>query len=230
MSPAAVGASADGPYIGGMAPNAEPTTRERIREVATALFYEQGYHATSMREIASVVGIKAGSLYSHYSSKEQILLEIASETMLELLDGARGVLDSVSTPAERLRELVRCHVVFHAVNRLQAKVADDQLHALSETNRSAVVEIRDSYEDIVKSVIRDGRDEAGWPVPDVAIVTFGILTMATGVGTWFRDNGRVSPERVAEIYADFVLNGLTCVHDGGAKAGGGGRGRRTVRT
>lgn len=184
--------------------------RARIRDAATQLFYDTGYHATTMRQIADAVGMKAGSLYNHYAGKEDILYEIASETMLELLDEGKKALADAQEPEERLRGLVNRHVQYHAKHRLQAKVADDQLSALSPDRRAEVVAIRDEYEGLFKRVLRDGSRRSGWRIPDVSVIAFGIATMGTGVGTWFREGGRLAPQEVAEIYADFVLDGVGC--------------------
>ncbi len=54
----------------------EKKTKERIFDVAINLFAQNGFDATSMREIAEGVGIKKASMYSHYSGKEEILKEI----------------------------------------------------------------------------------------------------------------------------------------------------------
>jgi AcrR family transcriptional regulator len=47
-------------------------TRLAIEEVAINLFLEQGYHATSMRQIADQAGLALGGIYNHFSSKEEI--------------------------------------------------------------------------------------------------------------------------------------------------------------
>ncbi|MDR1093204.1 MAG: TetR/AcrR family transcriptional regulator [Clostridiales bacterium] len=48
-------------------------TRERILHAAIKLFSDNGYNSTSMRDIAAAVEIRVASIYSHYSSKEEIL-------------------------------------------------------------------------------------------------------------------------------------------------------------
>lgn len=51
-------------------------TKEKIFDVALDLFSKKGYDSVSLREIADEVGIKKSSIYSHYSSKEAILMDI----------------------------------------------------------------------------------------------------------------------------------------------------------
>ena len=52
------------------------STREKILNQALELFAENGYHGTSMREIAKAVGIKGSSIYNHFSGKEEIFSEL----------------------------------------------------------------------------------------------------------------------------------------------------------
>jgi AcrR family transcriptional regulator len=59
----------------------EPDTRERILEVAAKLFVEQGYDGTSVRDIAKELGIANPSIYYHFKSKVDILIELLSEPL-----------------------------------------------------------------------------------------------------------------------------------------------------
>lgn len=195
---------------------------DRILSAATALFYDQGYHGTTMREIASVVGIKAGSLYNHFAAKEDILFEICDGVMLEMLrDGQRAVATATSCEA-RLRRLVEFHVRFCAEDRFRSKVADDQLHALSEPRRQQVLDIRDTYEQLFRDILAEGRETEGWEVDDVAVVTFALATMANSVNVWFREDGRLTADAVASIYGDLAIR---AVRAGGEGNRGGSRRR-----
>lgn len=189
-------------------PGAAGSTESRILDAATVLFYEKGYHATTMREVASVVGIKAGSLYNHFASKQEILHRIAAATMEELLAGGREAIAGGAEPRERLRAFVRSHVVYHAERRYQARVADEQLHALDPDRQAAVIAIRDAYEGLLKDVLAAGREEHGWIVPDIPVLAFAISTMCTSVDAWYREDGRLTAEDIAGLYADFVLAAL----------------------
>lgn len=63
----------------------EKTTKEKIFEAAVDLFAQKGFDATSMREIAEVVGIKKASLYSHYKSKDEILEKIVEHPLARVM-------------------------------------------------------------------------------------------------------------------------------------------------
>lgn len=183
-------------------------TDQRILEAATALFSEKGYHGTSMREVAAAIGIKAGSLYNHFPGKEDLLFRIAHGVMIELLDGGRSAVAEYDEPAGRLRALVRWHVVYHAEKRFQARVADEQLHALGAERRARVVEVRDAYTRLFKEILELGRAEHGWLVRDPSLITFAIGGMCTFVDTWYRDDGPLAPADIAEMYAEFILSAV----------------------
>lgn len=189
-------------------PAAAGPTDRRILEAATVLFCEKGYHAATMREVAAAAGLKAGSLYNHYASKQELLLRIAAGTMEDLLAGGVAAVRAHVRPRDRLRALITAHVVYHAERRARARVADEQLSALEGANRDAVLRIRDEYEQLLKDVLDAGRKAHGWAVPDTPVVTFAISTMCTAVDTWYRPDGRLTPREIADLYSDFVLGAL----------------------
>ncbi len=59
--------------------NKRTGTKEKILKVSRTLFSEHGYKGTSVRKIASEVGIRESAIYNHYKNKEEIFLEISKE-------------------------------------------------------------------------------------------------------------------------------------------------------
>ena len=71
--------------------SAGENTADEIRQVALDLFFKRGFQATTLRHIASRVGIQVGSLYNHITSKGDLLFEIMETVMLDLLEDQRQV-------------------------------------------------------------------------------------------------------------------------------------------
>jgi Tetracyclin repressor-like, C-terminal domain len=143
------------------------------------------------------------------ANKQELLYRIAKGSISELLAGGQNVLDSCESAADRLDAFVRFHVLYHAENRLRSKVADDQLHALSEAQLTEVMAIRDKYEGILSAILAQGERELGWHLRDIRIGTFAIATMCTAVGVWYREGGRLTPEEIASAYVELVRNAVT---------------------
>ena len=83
--------------------------REELTRQAARLFAQNGYHGTSIGEIAEALGVQKGSLYAHISSKEDLLYE----TMREGADAFHAALDAIpeELPAvEKIRLALRGHL------------------------------------------------------------------------------------------------------------------------
>src|SRR4026207_574311 len=78
-----------------------PGTRERIQRVALELFTEQGYEATSLREIAERLGVTKAALYYHFKSKEDIVRSFTEDYVAELDALLTWGADQPRTPATR---------------------------------------------------------------------------------------------------------------------------------
>ncbi|HEV7912996.1 MAG TPA: TetR/AcrR family transcriptional regulator [Albitalea sp.] len=78
---------------------AESATRERILLEAARLFRHHGYTATTLREIADAAGIKAGSIYYHFESKEEILGEVLDKGIQAVSDAVRERVEALPQAA-----------------------------------------------------------------------------------------------------------------------------------
>src|SRR5437762_11751127 len=91
---------------------------DQVRAAALRLFKEKGYHATSMRDIASEVGINKGSLYSYIRSKEDLLIPVFERAMGVLLAQIEAIAaDASLRPTHRLKRAIHAHLTPAADNR-----------------------------------------------------------------------------------------------------------------
>jgi TetR/AcrR family transcriptional regulator, cholesterol catabolism regulator len=80
--------------------------RAEILTIAGELFAERGYALTSMRDIADASGMLAGSLYSHFRSKTAMLEGICELFYVDLLPGARAIVDADASGASKVRTML----------------------------------------------------------------------------------------------------------------------------
>jgi hypothetical protein len=83
-----------------------PAAKKQIYVPAVRLFYERGYHATTMRGISANVGVKPPSINNHYRSGQEILHQIAQGIVVSLPRGAREAASRCADPAAGLRTFV----------------------------------------------------------------------------------------------------------------------------
>lgn len=182
-----------------------PETQELIYQAAVKLFCERGYHATSIRDIAAAVGIQPATIYYYFGNKEAVLFTIMERGLLELIKMQETVLCKSDNPVEQLREMVRTHVRFHCERPLEAFVADNELRALSGELHAQILEYRDQYQATFRRIMEDGVRQGVFSVPDVHVTTNILLVMSTGAVTWYRPDGRLPLEEIADIHATLAL-------------------------
>jgi AcrR family transcriptional regulator len=185
-----------------------PETREAILEAAVDLFTQLGYHATSMRSIASAAGVQPAAIYHWCPSKEAILIRLQDDFMERLTDRVLAAIERHDRPALRLAAAVRAHVVFHGLHTRAAFVTDSEIRALSEGPREALIAKRDDYQAIFSEMIRDGIRDGSLRASDAHVATYAILLQCTGVALWFDSRGPLKLEQVAELHVELVLGSL----------------------
>jgi len=87
----------------------------KIKKTSINLFYKKGYFATSMSTIARSTGIQKSSIYHHYSTKEDILLDIFRTSINDLQDALERRLDAALGASERMQAAIYCHIIFQGI-------------------------------------------------------------------------------------------------------------------
>jgi AcrR family transcriptional regulator len=182
--------------------------REHIKTVAIDLFFEKGYFATSISDIALGSGIQKASIYYHYPSKEELLFIILQNTMDDLTSHLKSNINGVEDIVEQMRGAVRGHVRFHLEHQKETFIANSELRGLTHAHYQVIVDMRDEYETIFQDLIEKGRDLGVFMVSDVKILSYAILTLCTAGASWFKPTGRLSVGEIAVIYEEFILSGL----------------------
>jgi TetR/AcrR family transcriptional regulator, cholesterol catabolism regulator len=187
----------------------ETRRRRQIEDAASALFRERGYAATSVRDIARALEMQGASLYAHVASKEDVLWAIV-ERSAERFERAAERADDPSLPsADRLAALVRAHVQIVTADPGQASVFAYEWKFLSPVRRAAIADRRDRYEARFRALIAEGIGRGEFGEKDPAIAATFVLTALNGIAAWYRPDGRLSPQEIADQYADLAVRSLT---------------------
>jgi TetR/AcrR family transcriptional regulator, cholesterol catabolism regulator len=191
-----------------------PSRRRAIEEVASALFRERGYAGTSIRDIARVLEIQGASLYAHVASKEDVLWAIVDRAATAFEHAAADALARAdASPADTLAALVRAHVGVIAAQPELAAVFVHEWRHLSADRRAAILARRDDYEARFRRVIATGADRGDFARTDPALAATFLLTALNGLPTWYRRDGRLTAEQLADHYADLAIRSLTWTND-----------------
>jgi AcrR family transcriptional regulator len=193
------------------------TRRQEILQTAGDLFQRNGYHATSMREIARNVQLQGSSLYAHIRSKEELLRNIVDEAAETFLAAARQV-DGSLPPPERLRGLVRAHLGVIRDRLPHATVFFHEWAHLPPDLQRELIERRDAYQAIFRGTVEDGARDGSFVVEDAPLATLFVLSSLNWTYQWLDPAGPLSLDVLAERYTSLLLGAL-------GAAPGNGRGR-----
>jgi TetR/AcrR family transcriptional regulator, cholesterol catabolism regulator len=183
-------------------------TRSAIEAAAVEAFARLGYHATSMRQIAAAAQVQPAAIYHWYANKEAILVRLQDDFMERLNARVEAAVARHERPVLQVAGFVHAHVVFHCEHPLEAFVTDSEIRALTPEPRAALIAQRDAYQDRFGALIRAGIRDGSLRSSDPRVATYSILLQCTGVGLWFRPDGPLGAEQVAEIHVELVLGSL----------------------
>lgn len=191
----------------------ETSRRQAIEDVASDLFREHGYAATSIRDIARALSVQGASLYAHVTSKEDVLWAIVDRAASRFEAAAdRAERDAEARrpgdPAEATAALVRAHVEVLTGDVDEAGVFVHEWRALGEERRAAILARRDAYETRFRRRIEAGIAVGAFDMTDPAIASTALLSALNGVATWYDPDGRLTAERIADHLVDLALRML----------------------
>lgn len=188
------------------------TRRHQIEAAASELFRTNGYAATSVRDIARALDLQGASLYSHVASKEDVLFAIVdrgASRFEEALRAAEAEADGTRAgPVERLAAIVRAHARLVAREPELASVFVTEWRHLTGDRRAAILARRDAYEARFRAVVDDGMTTGDLALTDSAVAATFLLSALNGIAMWFRPDGRLSAEDLADRYADLATRAL----------------------
>jgi AcrR family transcriptional regulator len=180
-----------------------------VYEAALRLFREKGYHATSMQDIASAVGLYKGSLYHYIGSKEDLLAQVFERALGALLSEVEHIAaDTASAPSVQLRRVVEAHVGAVASNLDALTVYLHEWRALAGDSLSTVRAQRERYAAVVEDIVARGVRSGDFQVPDVRLATLALLGMCNWLCQWYSPAGRLGAPEIGARFADLVLDGL----------------------
>jgi AcrR family transcriptional regulator len=185
--------------------------RDELLELAAGMMAERGLRATTVRDIADAAGILSGSLYHHFSSKEEMVDEVLRNFLDWLFIRYQEIIDTEPNPLARLRGLFMSS--FEAIEHRHAQVViyQDEAKRLATQPRFAYLETRNREQrKMWVDVLNQGIEE-GYFRPDIDVdLVYRFIRDTTWVSVrWYQPGGPLTAEQVGNQYLAVVLGGIT---------------------
>jgi TetR/AcrR family transcriptional regulator, cholesterol catabolism regulator len=183
-----------------------PTRRHELTRQAARLFAEQGYHGTSMEDLASAMGVQKGSLYAHVRSKEELLDEIAREGAVAF-HAALDEIDERLPAVEKLRLALRAHLRVVGEQLDVATVFVREWRYLEGERREQFLAERRRYEERIRALFREGVEQSELRTDlDVTVAGLVFLSAANWAYTWLQP-GR-DTDGLADRFFELLVDGM----------------------
>ncbi|MBP5054634.1 TetR/AcrR family transcriptional regulator [Pseudomonas chlororaphis] len=181
------------------------SARGKLLQTAAHLFRNKGYERTTVRDLAGAVGIQSGSIFHHFKSKDDILRAVMEETIHYNTALMRADLAEAGSVRERVLALIRCELqsIMGGSGEAMA-VLVYEWRSLSAQGQADVLALRDIYEQIWSQVLGEAKD-AGFIKGDVFITRRFLTGALSWTTTWFRADGSLTLEQLAEEALTLVL-------------------------
>jgi AcrR family transcriptional regulator len=187
-------------------------TRLRIRTEACRLFHDQGFRATTMREITNAAGLTPAGFYNHYASKDEVLLAIIVDAFTKLDEAVNAAIAEGGEDATaRLTTLVRTMTVWHCKNIQQAQVAGREAQELEDSMLVTVRNHRRRLRSLAEDIVTSGVASGEFVLPDAPIdatarvLATAVLDLVRDISGWYLNRKVLTPAQLADLLVELVL-------------------------
>ncbi|MGA9641669.1 MAG: TetR/AcrR family transcriptional regulator [Terriglobales bacterium] len=187
----------------------KPSARmDEILACAAELFYEKGYHATTIEDVARKVGMLKGSLYYYIRSKEDLLYELLLGIIVKGVDHASKAIDGVADPTERLEKAVEAQIEHIIQNQTYVGLFLHEFDTLSGKRQKRIQEEMVKYQKMFVDAIRDGQKVGQFVDADPILLTDAILGMTNWIYRWYPGTRAPSLDGVKKTFIAFIMSGI----------------------
>jgi TetR/AcrR family fatty acid metabolism transcriptional regulator len=131
----------------------------QILEAAVRVFARQGFHQSTVAQIAKEAGVADGTIYLYFKNKDDILVQFFSVRTKQVFESFREAVDTAENSTDKLRNLVRRHLVEFQRDKDGAVVYQVETHQNSRLAEAQIREMSKMYRDLISEIIEQGQQE-----------------------------------------------------------------------
>jgi AcrR family transcriptional regulator len=183
----------------------EASRRDDLVRAAARLFVDKGFDATTTRDIAEAVGMRSGSPFYHFRSKQDLLKAAMIEGLTTGHRRLQAAVEGISDPERRLRVMIRTHLSNLLEGGCHAPMLLYESRSLDEAARREVAAVADGYQAMWQETL-DELATAGRLRRATAPTRLFLFALLNGTTQWYRPDGRLSLDEIADAAAELLLS------------------------
>jgi AcrR family transcriptional regulator len=182
--------------------------REILIKKGTDLFYKEGFARSSIRDIGRIAGISSSTLYHYFKDKDELLYEVITLIGNHLLKVLNNTIQEFADPEERLKQMVFRQICVFKEKKKEVKVyIEEQYQLPPRLRREAYLQQRkiyDTYLHQLELLQKRGRLR----INHLPTINFTIFATINWVYRWFKEDGPLTIEELAEMIITILFNGI----------------------
>lgn len=182
----------------------------QILEAAVKVFARQGFHQSTVAEIAKEAGVADGTIYLYFKNKDDILVQFFSFRAKQVFKSFREEVDRAQTSLDKLRNVVRRHLAEFQRDRDGAVVYQVETHQNSRLAEAQIREMSQMYRDLISEIVEQGQQE-GTIRRDLyvgLVKRFIIGAVDEVINTWLHSDGEYDLVSMADPLVELFIKGI----------------------
>jgi len=182
----------------------------RILDSAVKIFADQGFHTSTISQIAREAGVADGTIYLYFKNKQDILFQFFNYKTKQVFDAFQQEVDQKSQAIDKLKCLIRCHFEKFQQDRNMALVYRAETRQCNQLMEDQIKEMTKMYLDILSSIIEQGQEE-GTMRHDLfmgLVKRFILGAVEEVINVWVISGGNYDLTSQADPLVDLFLNGI----------------------
>jgi TetR/AcrR family fatty acid metabolism transcriptional regulator len=174
------------------------------------VFARQGFHQSTVAQIAREAGVADGTIYLYFKNKDDILVQIFSYRTKQVFDRFRAEVKKADNSLDKLRNLIRRHLAEFQQDRDMAVVYLVETHQNSRLAESQIKEMSQMYQNLISEIVELGQQEGGIRKDlYVGLVKRFILGAVDEViNTWLHSEKQYDLVSMADPLVDLFIRGI----------------------
>jgi AcrR family transcriptional regulator len=186
-----------------------PAKEQEIIAAAASLFKEKGYRATTLEDIAAAVGMLKGSLYYYIRSKEELLYLVVRDPIRQAYNKLEEIVNSDAPVTAKITQAIANHVAIFHQHYPHIAVYLHDFHNVMQKLKDNSIEAPKEYQQLLAQLLQQGVDSGELRSDlDMTVAGYAILGMCNWMYRWYKPEGNLSAEAIADVFTKLVLEGL----------------------
>ena len=183
---------------------------QQILSAAAKIFREKGYQRATIKDVADEVGLLKGSIYYYIKSKQELLYKIGIAPLKATTEKLKEVVNQDISPEEKLKLAIKTRL--KAFDEFYPEILvflHERFDELSEDERSFLKKGQKEDEEFWRKILTEGMERDVFRKDmDLKITAQAIIGMCHWMYKWYKKDGRLTTDQIAEVFSEFALNGI----------------------